>query len=50
LAAIEEKLRRNTRQVLDEVEKRHILPREAALGMALQRVKRAVSFQRWAAG
>ncbi|MBW2503482.1 MAG: Glu/Leu/Phe/Val dehydrogenase [Deltaproteobacteria bacterium] len=46
--AIEERLRRNTRQVLDEVKSRRILPREAALDLALKRVKRAMSFKRWA--
>jgi glutamate dehydrogenase (NAD(P)+) len=46
--AIEEKLRRNTKQVLDDVREKQILPREAALELALKRVRRAVSFKRWA--
>ncbi len=47
LAAIEEKLRHNTKLVLDAVRQKGILPREAAMELALQRVKRAVSFRRW---
>jgi glutamate dehydrogenase (NAD(P)+) len=46
--AIEEKLRRNTRQVLDDVREQQVLPRNAALDLALQRVRRAASFKRWA--
>ncbi len=47
LASIEEKLRANTEQVLEEVQKRKVLPREAAMNLALQRVKRAMSYRRW---
>jgi glutamate dehydrogenase (NAD(P)+) len=46
--AIEEQLRRNTRQVLDDVRDKQVLPREAAMELALRRVRRAVSFKRWA--
>jgi glutamate dehydrogenase (NAD(P)+) len=44
---IKEKLRRNTGQVLKEAERRKIQPREAALELALHRVKRAMDFRRW---
>ncbi len=46
-AVIEEKLRANTRQVLDEATKRKILPREAALALATARVKKAMGWRRW---
>jgi glutamate dehydrogenase (NAD(P)+) len=46
-AAIEEKLRRNTEQVLEAVKSEAILPREAAMEMALQRVRKAMSFRRF---
>lgn len=44
---IEEKLRANTKQVLDEATKRKILPREAALALAGARVKKAMGYRRW---
>ena len=47
LASIEEKLRRNTEQVLEAVKHEKVLPRRAAKDMALQRVKRAMSFRRY---
>ncbi len=47
LQSIEEKLRRNTRLVLEDAAKRHILPREAAMELALARVKKAMSFRRY---
>jgi glutamate dehydrogenase (NAD(P)+) len=46
-AAIEEKLRRNTEQVLSAAKDQGILPRQAAMDMALQRVKKAMGFHRW---
>jgi glutamate dehydrogenase (NAD(P)+) len=46
-AAIEEKLRRNTEQVLTAAREQGILPRQAAMDMALQRVKKAMGFRRW---
>ena len=45
--AIEEKLRHNTRLVLEEAKAKNILPREAALNLAVQRVKKAMSYKRW---
>ena len=45
--AIEEKLRANTKQVLDAATKQQILPRAAALQLATTRIKRAMSFRRW---
>jgi glutamate dehydrogenase (NAD(P)+) len=44
---IKEKVRRNTRLVLEESKIKKILPRDAALGIALQRVKKAMAFKRW---
>ena len=46
-ASIEEKLRRNTEQVLEASRKQGILPRQAAIELATQRVKKAMSFRRW---
>jgi glutamate dehydrogenase (NAD(P)+) len=45
--AIEEKVRRNTKQVLEEMTTREILPREAAADLAIQRLKRCMSYRRW---
>jgi len=47
LQAIEEKLRRNTRLVLEAVRHKQILPREASIEMATERVKKAMSFRRY---
>lgn len=46
-AAIEEKLRRNTREVLETAQREQILPRDAALAMARRRVEQAMSHRRW---
>ncbi len=46
-AAIEEKLRHNTRQVLESSAREQILPREAALALARRRVEQAMSYRRW---
>jgi glutamate dehydrogenase (NAD(P)+) len=46
-SAIEEKFRRNTRQVLEYAANNNILPRQAALELALKRVKKAMSFRRF---
>jgi glutamate dehydrogenase (NAD(P)+) len=46
-ATIEEKLRRNTLEVLHTAERDQILPRDASLAMARKRVDRAMSFRRW---
>ena len=45
--AIEEKLCHNTRLVLEEAASRGILPREAAVDLALQRLKKSMSYRRW---
>jgi glutamate dehydrogenase (NAD(P)+) len=45
--AIEEKLRRNTREVLERASKDGIEPRQASMEMATERVRRAMSFRRW---
>ena len=47
LQAIEEKLRRNTRLVLDDAARRKILPRQASVELALARVKKAMSLRRY---
>ena len=39
-----EKLRHNTRLVLEEVASREILPREAAVDLAVQRLKKSMSY------
>ncbi|MEW6683991.1 MAG: Glu/Leu/Phe/Val dehydrogenase [Nitrospirota bacterium] len=44
---IEDKLRRNTRLVLETAARKRILPREAATELALQRVKKAMSLRRF---
>ncbi len=44
---IEEKVKRNTRLVLDEARKNRILPRDAALEFATRQVKKAMSYKRW---
>jgi glutamate dehydrogenase (NAD(P)+) len=47
LQVIQEKIRRNTRQVLEDASKRGILPRQAAVEMAEARVRRAMGFRRY---
>jgi glutamate dehydrogenase (NAD(P)+) len=47
MQAIEEKLRRNTEQVLETSREEKILPREASMQMALQRIRRAMGFRRY---
>lgn len=47
LVSIEEKIRRNTEIVLMRAKEENIEPREAAIEMAMERVKRAMSFRRF---
>ena len=47
LRTIEDKVRRNTALVLEESRNKGILPREAAVNLARQRVEKAMSFRRW---
>ena len=47
LQSIEEKLRRNTEQVLETVKQKHVLPREASMEMAVERVKQAMDYRRY---
>jgi glutamate dehydrogenase (NAD(P)+) len=47
LVTIEEKLRRNTEQVLERARAEQILPRQAAVELAEERVRRAMSVRRW---
>lgn len=44
---IEEKLRRNTEQVLEVAKTTGVQPRQAAIELALQRVRKAMGFRRW---
>jgi glutamate dehydrogenase (NAD(P)+) len=44
---IEEIVRHNTGLVLEESKTKKILPRDAALNLAVQRVKKAMSYRRW---
>jgi glutamate dehydrogenase (NAD(P)+) len=45
--AIEEKVRENTRLVLEESRIKKITPREAANNLAVRRVQKAMSMRRW---
>jgi len=45
--AIEEKISRNTEKVLEISRKENVLPRQAAIELAAERVKKAMSFRRW---
>jgi glutamate dehydrogenase (NAD(P)+) len=45
--SIEEKLRRNTQMVLDRMKNENILPRVAAVELATERVRKAMSFRRF---
>ncbi|MGB5475036.1 MAG: Glu/Leu/Phe/Val dehydrogenase [Gammaproteobacteria bacterium] len=47
LQTIEEKLRRNTEQVLESAKRKLVLPRQAAIEMAEQRVRTAMGFRRF---
>lgn len=47
MQAIAEKIRRNTKIVLDTAKKKQILPRQAAQQMAIARVEKAMSFRRF---
>jgi glutamate dehydrogenase (NAD(P)+) len=46
-AAIEEKIRENTTAVLDSARRRGVLPRKAAVELAVSRVKAAIGTRRW---
>ena len=46
-SAIEEKLRRNTQEVLEAAKRNQTLPRDAALAMARKRLDGAMRFRRW---
>lgn len=45
--SIEEKLRTNTWEVLEKAKTEGILPRDAAVDLALRRVKKAMGYKRW---
>jgi glutamate dehydrogenase (NAD(P)+) len=44
---IAEKIRANTAQVLEDAERARILPRQAAVNLALRRVRSAMRYRRW---
>jgi glutamate dehydrogenase (NAD(P)+) len=44
---VAEKIRANTAQVLDAAERDSVLPRQAAVGLALRRVRSAMRYRRW---
>jgi glutamate dehydrogenase (NAD(P)+) len=44
---IEDKVRTNTRMVLEEAKKKKIMPRDAGMQLALARLEKAMSFKRW---
>jgi glutamate dehydrogenase (NAD(P)+) len=46
-SSIEEKVRSNTAQVLETAKTRGILPREAAVELAIKRVNKAMKYRRW---
>ncbi|MEH6468521.1 MAG: Glu/Leu/Phe/Val dehydrogenase [Porticoccus sp.] len=45
--SIEDKLRHNVKTVLEQSERNHCLPRQAAVQMAVTRVKKAMKLRRW---
>ncbi len=47
MQTVAEKLQRNTEEVLAEAKRRAVSPRQAALDLAVSRVKRAMEFRRW---
>ena len=47
MQTIEEKLRRNTQQVMETAKRKLILPRQAAIEMAGQRVRKAMGYRRF---
>ncbi|MDH5258624.1 MAG: Glu/Leu/Phe/Val dehydrogenase [Gammaproteobacteria bacterium] len=47
MAAIKEKLMRNTEQVLERAKQKNIEPRQAAIELATDRVKKAMSYRRF---
>jgi glutamate dehydrogenase (NAD(P)+) len=47
LATIEEKIRANTEAVLEAARRRGVLPRQAAVDLAVERVRRAMGYRRW---
>ena len=50
LALIDEKIRANTKAMLEEVRRTSALPRTAALSLATERVRRAMQTRRWDTG
>ncbi len=48
LQTIEEKIRHNTSAVLEEAAARHVPPRRAATDLAIGRVRKAMTYDRWA--
>ena len=46
-AAIEERIRANTEAVLEDARRRGVLPRQAAVDLAVGRVRKAMGYRRW---
>jgi glutamate dehydrogenase (NAD(P)+) len=49
MSAIQEKITENTRTVLEDSRREKIPPRDAAVRLALKRVRRAMEMRRWGA-
>lgn len=47
LSVIADKLKRNTKLVLDAARQRNVVPRQAAFELASQRVNKAMAYRRW---
>jgi glutamate dehydrogenase (NAD(P)+) len=47
LEVIQHKVRHNTRLIMEESRAKNILPREAAMNLAVTRVQKAMSYKRW---
>jgi glutamate dehydrogenase (NAD(P)+) len=47
MKVVGEKIRRNTRQVLDDAKRKQVPPREAAIRLATERIRKAMGFRRF---
>jgi glutamate dehydrogenase (NAD(P)+) len=47
LEVIKDRVRHNTRLVLEEVRTNHIIPRDAAIKLAVERLDKVMSYKRW---
>ena len=44
---IEDKVRRNTQSIMEASQAKKLMPRDAAMQLAVARVEKAMSFKRW---